>query len=116
LLEEIVKVLNPFEEITRHISEKGESVESWLDLIYGSSLEDSEQISDSNTSINSDDKANILSAENRKQCQYTHRTNSIEDQIQAELFALEPNYYKSDNEKTQNTIEKDCDSLSAELW
>ncbi|RIB05045.1 hypothetical protein C2G38_2220728 [Gigaspora rosea] len=41
--------------------------------------------------------------------------NSIKYQIQAELFVLEPNHHKSDNEKTQDTIEKDCDSLSAEL-
>ncbi|CAG8758784.1 14914_t:CDS:2, partial [Gigaspora rosea] len=85
LLEEMVKVLKPFKEITRHvcsakyptmnlvypyirilknkytpIAEKSESIESWLDLIYGSSIENSEQISDSNTSISSDDKANIL--------------------------------------------------------
>ncbi|CAG8758782.1 14913_t:CDS:2, partial [Gigaspora rosea] len=34
----------------------------------------------------------------------------------AELIALEPNHHESDNEKTQDTIKEDCNSLSAELW
>ncbi|CAG8440678.1 700_t:CDS:2 [Scutellospora calospora] len=91
-IKEIVEVLKPVEEITRHIcdakyptmnlvypyirilknkytpvAEKGKLVESWLDLIYKSSLESSDQIVDSDTSISNDDEADILSAGNRKQ-------------------------------------------------
>ncbi|CAG8655619.1 21904_t:CDS:2, partial [Gigaspora rosea] len=144
LLEEMVEVLKPFEEITKHvcgakyptmnlvypyirilknkyapIAEKGESIESWLDLIYGASIEDSKQISDSDTSISSDDKANILSAWNRKQWQYAYvhqrRMKQCRRPNSSKLFALKPNHYESDNEKTQDTIEEDCDSLSAKL-
>ncbi|CAG8799366.1 20762_t:CDS:2, partial [Dentiscutata erythropus] len=99
---EMVEVLKPFEEVTRHIcgakyptmnliysyirmlknkyapvAEKGESVESWLDFIYRSLSEDSDQIADSDTSVSSDDKADIPSAGNRKQWQYAHVRRSV---------------------------------------
>ncbi|CAG8637000.1 4573_t:CDS:2 [Dentiscutata erythropus] len=67
----IVNLLKPFEEITRHfapISKKGESLESWIDLIYGSEDPDTND----DLSLSSDNEANIPSAENRKQWQYTH--------------------------------------------
>ncbi|CAG8851083.1 31734_t:CDS:2, partial [Gigaspora margarita] len=92
---EMVGILKPFEEMTRHFSgskypminliypyvcmlknkyapvvERGKSVENWLDLIYRSSLESSNQ----DTSISSGDEDSIPSAGNRKQWQYAHRS------------------------------------------
>ncbi|CAG8808221.1 2773_t:CDS:2, partial [Dentiscutata erythropus] len=93
----------PFEEITRHIcgskyptlnlvypyiqtlknkfapkSENSESYEAWITLIYGS--EDSD--TSNNSSISSDNEADIPSAGNRQQWQYVHRkledSNSVE--------------------------------------
>ncbi|CAG8787450.1 16786_t:CDS:2, partial [Dentiscutata erythropus] len=94
-IDEVINLLKPFEEITRHffgskyptinliypyvrmlknkyapVDEKGESVENWLTLIYGSSLESS----DDNTSISSGDEDSIPSGGNRKQWQYAHRS------------------------------------------
>ncbi|CAG8763479.1 8475_t:CDS:2 [Dentiscutata erythropus] len=102
--DEIVDILKSFEEITRHFSgskyptinliypyvhmlknkyapvvEKNESVEDWLDLIYGSSLESS----DENTSISSSDKDSIPLAGNRKQWQYAHRSIYSQGQSQS---------------------------------
>ncbi|CAG8451502.1 6231_t:CDS:2 [Cetraspora pellucida] len=102
-VEEVVDVLKPFEEITRHFSgskyptinliypyirmlknkyaprvENGESFEKWIALIYGSLPENSEQISenlsDDDTSVSSGDEANIPSAGTRQQWQYAHRS------------------------------------------
>ncbi|CAG8802561.1 8561_t:CDS:2, partial [Dentiscutata erythropus] len=101
--EQIVNLLKPFEEITRHIceskyptlnlvypyirtlknkfmpkSENSESYEAWITLIYGS--EDSD--TSNNSSISSDNEADIPSAGNRQQWQYVHRkledSNSVE--------------------------------------
>ncbi|CAG8560488.1 3157_t:CDS:2 [Dentiscutata erythropus] len=91
----MVDLLKLFEEITRHvcgskyptlnlvypyirilknkfalISENGESLESWIDLIYG--LEDPDTNDDS--SLSSNNEADIPSAGNRQQWQYTHRS------------------------------------------
>ncbi|CAG8817193.1 7359_t:CDS:2, partial [Gigaspora margarita] len=95
LIDEIVGILKPFKEITRHFSgskypminliypyvhmlknkyapvvERDKSVKNWLDLIYGSLLESSDQ----DTSISSGDEDSILLAGNRKQWQYAHRS------------------------------------------
>jgi hypothetical protein len=51
-------------------SENSESYEAWITLIYGS--EDSDTNNDS--SISSDNEADILSAGNRQQWQYAHRS------------------------------------------
>ncbi|CAG8835103.1 41112_t:CDS:2, partial [Gigaspora margarita] len=92
---DVIDLLKPFEEITRlfcgtkyptinliypyirmlknkyaPVAENGESIEDWITLIYGPSLESSG--SSNNTSTSSDDEASILSAGNRKQWQYTH--------------------------------------------
>ncbi|CAG8665492.1 11979_t:CDS:2, partial [Dentiscutata erythropus] len=60
------------------ISEKGESLESWIDLIYG--LEELDTTDES--SLSSDNEADIPLAGNQQQWQYTHRslsdTNTIE--------------------------------------
>ncbi|CAG8795647.1 25900_t:CDS:2, partial [Dentiscutata erythropus] len=94
-VEQMVNLLKPFEEITKHIcgssyptlnlvypyirilknkfasiSEEGESLESWLDLIY--SLEKLDTTDES--SLSSDNEANIPSAGNRQQWQYTYRS------------------------------------------
>ncbi|CAG8833833.1 15524_t:CDS:2, partial [Gigaspora margarita] len=53
------------------VAENGESIEDWITLIYGPSLESSG--SSDNTSTSSDDEASIPSAGNRKQWQYAHR-------------------------------------------
>ncbi|CAG8606577.1 6738_t:CDS:2 [Dentiscutata erythropus] len=163
----MVKILKPFEEITRHvcsakyptinfvypyvrmlknkyapIAEKDKSIESWLDLIYRPSS-DFEEIANSDTSVSSDDEADIPSAGSKKQWQYTHahqkevddsdvvrylpsanftficsptERRNIENQIREELLVLEPNRSNSNTERTQTTIEKDYDSLSAKLW
>ncbi|CAG8751389.1 7273_t:CDS:1, partial [Racocetra fulgida] len=39
-----------------------------------------------------------------------------EDQVRAELLALEPIHNESNTEITQATIEQNSNSLSAELW
>ncbi|CAG8813227.1 40466_t:CDS:10, partial [Gigaspora margarita] len=94
-LEEVVNILKPFEEITRHFSGSkyptmnfiypyvrmlknkyfplignDESVEDWIALIYGSSSESS----DNDKSVSSGDEGNIPLAGNRKQWQYSHRS------------------------------------------
>ncbi|CAG8754730.1 21831_t:CDS:2 [Gigaspora rosea] len=52
------------------VDERGEYVEDWLALIYGPSLESS----DDNTYISSSDEDSIPSGGNRKQWQYAHRS------------------------------------------
>ncbi|RIB24779.1 hypothetical protein C2G38_2139097 [Gigaspora rosea] len=94
-VDEMINLLKPFKEITRHFSgskyptinliypyvrmlknkyapvdERGEYVEDWLALIYGPSLESS----DDNTYISSSDEDSIPSGGNRKQWQYAHRS------------------------------------------
>ncbi|CAG8588136.1 5785_t:CDS:2 [Cetraspora pellucida] len=80
-VEEVVDVLKPFEEITRHFSGFKYStinlIYPYIPLIYGSLPENSEQISenlsDDDTSVSSSDEANIPSAGTRQQWQYAHR-------------------------------------------
>ncbi|CAG8851003.1 6010_t:CDS:1, partial [Racocetra persica] len=47
-----------------------ESFEAWIDLIYGSENQDTSD----NSSLSSDNKADIPSAGNRRQWQYVHRS------------------------------------------
>ncbi|CAG8667137.1 2215_t:CDS:2 [Cetraspora pellucida] len=94
-VKQMVNILKPFEEITRHIcgskypilnlvhpyirtlknkfapkTENGELFEAWINLIYGS--EDLDTNNDS--SFSSDNEADIPSAGNRRQWQYAHRS------------------------------------------
>ncbi|CAG8554757.1 10929_t:CDS:2, partial [Dentiscutata erythropus] len=91
----MVDLLKPFEEITKHVcgskyptlnivypyvqtlkkkftpkSEDCESFEAWIDLIYGSEDQDTSN----NSSLSSNNEADILSAGNRRQWQYAHRS------------------------------------------
>ncbi|CAG8680217.1 24950_t:CDS:2, partial [Dentiscutata erythropus] len=138
LLEEIVEILKPFEKITRHVC--GAKYPT-MNLVYPP-LSDSEEIADSDTSVSSDDKADIPSAGSRKQWQYAHAyrsvyhrehgynrvkkykkkcVNRIEELDDSDIIRYLPStncdglLERIDTERTQTTIEEDCDSLSAEL-
>ncbi|CAG8660273.1 25494_t:CDS:2, partial [Dentiscutata erythropus] len=151
LFEEMVEILKPFEEITRHVCGAKYPTMNLLkkvnplDLIYGP-LSDFEKIADSDTSVSSDDEADISSAgkelDNSDIVRYLPSANcdgllermrlprklkllsfatsierrNIENQICKELLLLKPNRNNSDTERTQTTIEEDCDSLSTKLW
>ncbi|CAG8785135.1 3148_t:CDS:2, partial [Cetraspora pellucida] len=129
LVKEMVEVLKLFEEVTRHIcgakyptmnlvypyirmlknkyapvAKKGKSVEAWLDLIYGSLSEDSDQIANSDTSVSSDDEADIPSAGNRKQWQYAHVRQNVYHQDRGH------NRVKKYKKKSVNRIEELDDS------
>ncbi|CAG8812226.1 7881_t:CDS:2 [Gigaspora margarita] len=87
---------------------------------YKKSINRIEELNDSNidTPNESGLKASLLDLHRLKLLPFatSRKQISVEDQIQTELFVLEPNYYESNNKKTQGTIKEDCDSLSAELW
>ncbi|CAG8464315.1 8800_t:CDS:2 [Cetraspora pellucida] len=125
---------------TEEQDENGESFEAWINLIYG--LEDS--ATDEDSSLSSDNEADIPSAGNRRQWQYAYRNayrnkgcvnpralkllpfataqehEETEAQVRAELSLLEDQVTVSNNieiERSSVTINDDFqDSLSAELW
>ncbi|CAG8730932.1 22168_t:CDS:2, partial [Racocetra persica] len=158
-VEQIVGLLKPFEEITRYIcesnypilnlvypyihilknkfaliSEKGELLESWLDLIYGLEKLDTTDKS----SLSSDNEADILSARNWQQWQYTYRKylppancSRLLEKARAAIFlSLDELWSTSDEiglkvtssnseemERNKVTTNEDLqDSLSAKLW
>ncbi|CAG8814455.1 923_t:CDS:2, partial [Cetraspora pellucida] len=86
-------------------SENEELFKSWINLIYGPEDQDS-----NDSSISSDNEADIPSAGNQRQWQYAYKLSLLESQL------TNSNNNEEIEKNLVNINEDPQDSLSTELW